>query len=73
VADGVEEIVVRLCPSCEGYAASPHGTRTETATCAKTANADGSCVREEFYSFWLERFTAEELREMGRAVWSSGG
>ena len=25
--------------------------------------------REDFYDFWTERFTLEEIRDLGRAIW----
>ena len=31
--------------------------------------ARGVVRREEFYSFWLERFSQDEIQAMARAIW----
>ena len=38
---------------------------------ARTSDPRGRRVvrREEFYSFWLERFSQDEIQAMTRAIW----
>jgi hypothetical protein len=65
----VEEVLVRRCPSCGGLrgVAARHASRNgETCLDCKHGRV---VTREEFYAFWLERFSIEELREMARALW----
>jgi hypothetical protein len=65
----VAEVIMVRCPSCKGLRGvmSRHVTRNSQVCgdCRK-----GHVVeRTQFHNYWLERFTREEIAEMGRAIW----
>jgi hypothetical protein len=64
-----EEVVAVRCPSCGGLrgVSARHAARNggNCWDCKK-----GRVVRrEDFYAFWLERFSPDEIREMAQAIW----
>lgn len=64
-----DEITMVRCPSCEGLRAiyvKRH--RSFSGKCYDCRR--GKVVRrEEFYAFWIERFTPQEISDMARAMW----
>ena len=65
-----DEVIAVRCPSCGGLrgVSARHASRIggNCSECRK-----GRVVRrEDFYVFWLERFSPDEIREMARAIWS---
>jgi hypothetical protein len=57
------------CPSCDGLRAlSTRIAIRAKRTCIDCRN--GNVVyRADFYEFWTQKYTMEEIREMGRAIW----
>jgi hypothetical protein len=63
------EIEMVRCPSCQGL--RPISRRIFTRakrTCIDCRNGE-VVYREDFYDYWTELFTLEEIEEMGRAIW----
>ena len=58
------------CGVCDGLRSvgARQARRTEPATCVE---CNKGCVirREDFYDFWLGRFSLDEIRLMGQAIW----
>ena len=56
------------CPSCNGL--RPVSKRAIRAKRVCIDCRKGRVVyREDFYDFWTERFTLEEIKDLGRAIW----
>jgi len=63
-----KEIALVRCPSCQGLRALSNRNRKSEALCADCRK--GNVVpRWTFCTFWVERFTEEEIEEMARAIW----
>jgi hypothetical protein len=58
------------CPSCQGLriVSARRARDRKESLCAECA-AGHIVTRTEFFSFWLERFSLSEIKEMGRAIW----
>lgn len=63
----VEEIVLVRCPSCLGLrgVSKRHASRTHRCKECKRGKV---IRREEFWEWWLERFTQQEINEMAEAL-----
>ena len=63
------EVEMLRCPSCGGLRAV---SKRISLRCKRTCLdcRKGKVIRrEDFYSFWTERYTMDEIMEMGRAIW----
>ena len=56
------------CPSCEGLRGISNRNRETQALC-KDCRSGKVIPRWTFCSFWVERFTQEEIDEMANAIW----
>lgn len=66
----LDEIVMVRCPSCGGLRGI-HLRNTRRHYSGKCFDCKRGRVirREEFYDFWMQRFTAQEIQIMGKAIW----
>ena len=64
-----EGFVVVRCGGCDClHTVSARHARRETL-CRPCSHGKTPEPREAYYVFWLERFTAEEIRQMAIAIW----
>lgn len=63
------EIEMVRCPSCNGLRpVSKRIVLRVKRTCIDCRK--GQVVyREDFYEFWTQRYSLDEIKEMGRAIW----
>lgn len=62
-------LTVIRCPMCGGLRGCLKGhERRQPGKCIE-CRAGRVVKREEFWSFWLEQFTGEEILEMKEAIW----
>ena len=65
------ELVLVRCPSCRGLRAMSVRWADASVMCRECSR--GEVVhRWTFCSFWVERFTMEEIDEMASAIWGTG-
>ena len=59
------------CPSCDGLRAiSTRIVRRSKRVCLDCRG--GNVVyREDFYDFWTQSFSMQEIQEMARAIWEA--
>lgn len=57
------------CPSCGGLRSCLKGHENRQSQTCKDCRAGRVVTREEFWSFWLERFSEEEIDLMNEAIW----
>lgn len=61
-------VVTVRCPSCKGLRSVVNKNRNPMRLCPECRK--GNVVpRTRFHNFWLERYSLEEIRELGRAIW----
>lgn len=63
-----KEVVLVRCPICDGLR-EISARRARLARPCRDCRSGRIVLRSEFYSFWLERFSDEEIAEMARAIW----
>ena len=63
-----EEAAVVRCPSCLGLRTVSYRNRDTPALCLDCRRGE-VVPRENYYAWWLERFSAEECAAMARAIW----
>ncbi len=63
-----ETPVTVRCPRCKGLRVLAFRNRNSQAICSDCRK--GKVVKRSRYeNFWLERFTMEEIRELGKQIW----
>jgi hypothetical protein len=63
------EIEMVRCPSCNGLRpVSKRISLRVKRTCLDCRKGE-VVYRADFYEFWTQSFTMDEIREMGRAIW----
>jgi len=60
-----EEVAVVRCPTCRGLRSISFRNRESGALCKDCRRGEVVTV-EDFYGFWLTRFSLAEIRVMGR-------
>jgi hypothetical protein len=65
----VDQITMIRCPSCGGLRGIHlRHSRSFSGKCYDCRR--GRVIRrEEFYDFWIKRFTPQEIQDMARAMW----
>ena len=65
----VQEAPVTVrCPLCKGLRSLAFRNRNTQAVCPECRK--GNVVkRSQYHNYWLQRFSLQEIREMGRAIW----
>ena len=64
----VEGVVTVRCPSCDGLRAVHRRHATRTGTLCGDCRRGEVIRREDFYDFWLEQFTPDDIKDMGAAI-----
>ena len=63
-----ETITTVRCPTCQGLRAVTRRNLGVAGQCPSCRR--GNVVpRTQFHNYWLERFSLDEIRDMGRAIW----
>lgn len=57
------------CPSCDGLRPLSKRANLRVKRTCLDCRKGNVVYREDFYAFWTETYTMEEIREMGRAIW----
>ena len=68
-----EEVLVVRCPSCGGLRGVHLRHLNRNGDVCLDCKRGRVIRREQFYEFWLERFSAEDCAEMAQAIWGPGG
>ena len=63
----IEEVILVRCPSCQGLRGVSRNHHSDICRDCKKGKV---IPRWTFCSFWVERFSMEEIDEMARAIWS---
>lgn len=67
-----EGVALVRCPSCDGLRGVSMRRSRDTALALCPDCMRGNVVtRAEYHQWWLDRFTPEEIRALGRAIWGS--
>ena len=63
-----EPLATVRCPCCKGLRSISHRNRNSPALCPECRK--GNVVpRTRYHNYWLERFSLDEIRELGRQIW----
>ena len=65
-----EEPALVRCHSCLGLRSLSHRNRDSAALCGSCRRGE-AVPRENYYAWWLERFSAEECAAMACAIWGT--
>ena len=63
-----EGVAVVRCPSCHGLRSISVRNRDSGALCRDCRRGE-VVTPEEFFEFWLERFSLAQIRRMGKEIW----
>jgi len=63
-----EALALVRCPSCGGLRSISHRNRGTQARC-KDCRKGHVVLKTRYHNYWLERFSLEEIVEMGKAIW----
>lgn len=55
------------CPTCDGLVTVKQRYVTRTHACGD-CRAGNVIGREQFYDFWLDQFTPDEIKDMANAI-----
>ena len=64
----LEQLALVRCPQCGGLRSISHRNRDSQARC-KDCRQGKVVTRTRYHNYWLERFSLEEIVEMGKAIW----
>ena len=64
--EGVETV---RCPVCNGLRGIQKRHLTRSKHICPDCRKGHVVTRTQFHNYWLERYSMEEIREMGRAIW----
>ena len=64
-----EEVVAVRCPCCRGLRSVSARHATRNGDICLDCKHGRFMRREAFYAFWTEKFSPDEIREMGAAIW----
>ena len=56
------------CPCCKGLRTIARSRANAHPLCPDCRRGD-VVKRSQFHNYWLERYSLEEIRELGRAIW----
>ena len=63
------EVEMLRCPSCGGLRAVSKRISLRCKRTCLDCRKGNVVYREDFYEFWTQTFSMDEIREMGRAIW----
>jgi len=64
--EGVETV---RCPSCKGLRGIQKRHLNRSDKLCPDCRKGHVVMRTQFHNYWLERYSMDEIREMGRAIW----
>lgn len=56
------------CPVCQGLRGITRRNAHTAGPCRSCRSGD-VVPKSRYHNFWLERYTIEEIEEMGKAIW----
>ena len=65
-AEGVETV---RCPVCNGLRGIQKRHLNRSSKICPDCRKGHVVTRTQFHNYWLERYSIEEIQEMGRAIW----
>ena len=64
----LERVYVIRCPSCDGLRGVQERHVTRSEKMCQDCRRGKVIRREDFYGFWLEQFSDDEIKEMADAI-----
>ena len=64
-----DQVIVVRCPSCKGLRSVAARHVTRNGKICRDCTRGHVIPRTQFHNYWTARFSMEEIRDMGRAIW----